>query len=230
MAIDSTQHKRPVRSYVIRSGRLTDSQRKAIDEHWHKHVFAFEGKPIDIDSLFVQKAPINLEIGFGMGASLLAMAQQQPEQNFLGIEVHKPGVGKMLHEIEANGLSNVKLICHDAKDIVEFCIAKESLDRILILFPDPWPKNRHHKRRLIQADFAELLVTKLRQGGFIHLATDWEPYAKHMMVVLQACPNLKNKNGSNEFWNNPERPPTKFEVRGKTLGNNVSDLLFVKED
>ena len=230
MTANSTQNKRPVRSYVIRSGRLTDSQRSAIDEHWHKHVITFKDKPLDIDSLFAQKAPVNLEIGFGMGASLLAMAQQQTEQNFLGVEVHKPGIGKMLREIEANGLSNLKLICQDAKDMVELGIVKESLDRILVLFPDPWPKNRHHKRRLIQPDFIELLVTKLRQGGVIHLATDWGPYAEHMMAVLHACPNLKNKNGPNGFWTKPQRPPTKFEARGKRLGNEVWDLLFVKED
>ena len=230
MAKDSTQNKRPVRSYVIRSGRLTDSQRSAIEKHWHKHVIAFKGKPIDIDSLFVQKAPVTLEIGFGMGGSLLTMAQQQPDQNFLGVEVHKPGVGKMLREIETNGLSNLKLICEDAKDIVELGIVKESLVRILILFPDPWPKKRHQKRRLIQTDFIEILVTKLRQGGVIHLATDWRPYAEHMMAVLNACPNLKNKNGYNGFWTNPQRPSTKFEARGKRLGNEVWDMLFVKED
>ncbi|MDD9890929.1 MAG: tRNA (guanosine(46)-N7)-methyltransferase TrmB [Gammaproteobacteria bacterium] len=230
MATESTQHKRPVRSYVVRSGRLTDSQRKAIDAHWDRHVIDFNNQPLDLETLFTLPAPLILEIGFGMGASLLSMAQQDPHTNFLGIEVHKPGLGKVLHEIEANDLRNLKLICHDAKDVFEHGLGASCLDRINIFFPDPWPKKRHHKRRLVQSDFVELLSSKLKTGAVLHLATDWEPYATHMLEVLEASPNLANKLGEWNYWENPERPPTKFEARGKRLGHGVWDLLFVKTD
>ncbi|NKB34617.1 MAG: tRNA (guanosine(46)-N7)-methyltransferase TrmB [Pseudomonadales bacterium] len=228
MAADNSQHKRPVRSYVIRSGRLTDSQRKALDTHWDAHVVEFKNHSLDLDKLFPQSGSISLEIGIGMGASLLAMAQQEPNTNFLGIEVHKPGIGKVLHEIESIGLNNLKLICHDAKEVIETGIANQSIDRLLILFPDPWPKKRHHKRRLVQPQFVELLASKLKQEGVLHLATDWEPYAEHMMEVLEANPSLKNEMGTGKYWEQPQRPATKFEARGKRLGHGVWDLLFTK--
>jgi tRNA (guanine-N7-)-methyltransferase len=228
LAANSSDNKRPVRSYVIRSGRLTESQRKAIESYWGDYVVEFIQQPLDLNSLFPQEAPVSLEIGFGMGSSLLTMAQQAPEKNFLGIEVHRPGIGKVLHEIEALGLKNLKLICHDAKDIIEQNILDNSLERILILFPDPWPKKRHNKRRLIQTEFVEKLSSKLQPQGVIHLATDWQPYAEHMLEVLEASASLQNHNGVGSYWQSAERPPTKFEARGKRLGHGVWDLLFRK--
>lgn len=228
MAPESSQQNRPVRSYVVRSGRLTDSQRKAIAAHWDSHVIEFNNETLDLETLFPQAAPLTVEIGFGMGGSLLSMTQQDRQTNFLGIEVHKPGLGKVLHEIEANGLHNLKLICHDAKDVFEHGLGDNSLDRINIFFPDPWPKKRHHKRRLIQPEFVSLLSSKLKSEGSLHLATDWEPYAEHMLEVLEACPSLYNKMGEGSFWGNPARPPTKFEARGRRLGHGVWDLLFAK--
>lgn len=221
--------KRPVRSYVIRSGRLTDSQRKAIENHWDDHVLEFDASPLPINQVFPDQSPLTVEIGFGMGDSLLEMARSQPEQNFLGIEVHRAGVGKLLHGIHQNELGNLKIVCHDAVEVLRHSLETESIDRILILFPDPWHKKKHHKRRLIQPDFVKLLLSKLKPDGRLHLATDWEPYAERMLEVLEAESGLKNTNGKGQFWQDPDRPPTKFEARGKRLGHGVWDLLYQKQ-
>ena len=228
LAAKTSDSKRPVRSYVIRSGRLTESQRKAIESYWDDYVIEFNNQALDLNSLFPQLAPVSLEIGFGMGSSLLTMAHQEPDKNFLGIEVHRPGIGKVLHEIESLGLKNLKLICHDATEVIEQNILDNSLERILILFPDPWPKKRHNKRRLVQTEFVEKLTSKLQPEGLLHLATDWQPYAEQMLEVLEASANLINHNGAGCYWQNPERPPTKFEARGKRLGHGVWDLLYRK--
>lgn len=228
MAAKSTQSKRHVRSYVVRSGRLTGLQRKAIERHWKSHVVDFSNQSLNLAALFSRAAPVTVEIGFGMGASLINMAQQEPLRNFLGIEVYKPGIGKVLHEIENRGINNLKIICRDAIDVFRFGLNDKSLDRILIFFPDPWHKKRHQKRRLIQTDFVEILSSKLTKDGVLHLATDWEPYAEQMKQVIEASPFFKNKIGGGCYWLNPDRPSTKFEERGKRLGHNVWDLLFVK--
>jgi len=219
---------RPIRSFVIRSGRLTDSQRKAIDAHWQDFVIDYKAERLDFDSLFARSAPLTVEIGFGMGDSLLAMAADAPEQNFLGIEVHKPGVGKLLHGINQRGLSNLRVICDDATQVIAHCLAKGSVQRFLIFFPDPWHKKRHNKRRLVQAAFVEELSELLVAGGQIHLATDWEPYAEHMLEVMEADSTLINSNGTGQFWESPNRPETKFERRGQRLGHGVWDLLYHK--
>ena len=219
---------RPIRSFVIRGGRLTDSQRKAIDAYWQEYVIEYDGQKLDLNTLFPRPAPVTIEIGFGMGDSLLEMAAATPEQNFLGIEVHKPGVGKLLHGIAERGLTNLRVICHDAKEVMTHSLDKESVQRFLIFFPDPWHKKRHNKRRLVQADFVRQLSELLVPGGRLHLATDWQPYAEHMLKVLEADPVLVNSNGAGQYWESPERPETKFERRGQRLGHGVWDLLYHK--
>jgi len=220
------ENKRPIRSYVIRSGRLTDAQRKAIESHWGKYVIEFEKQALDLASLFEKPQKLTVEIGFGMGDSLLEMAKLNPEQNFLGIEVHQPGVGKLLNGIAESGLTNIKLICHDAREILETGLPNSSIDRLLLFFPDPWHKKRHNKRRLVQPPFIKLLLTKLAPGAELHFATDWQAYAEHMMEVLYADPALENVMGGQNYWPNPDRPVTKFEKRGQRLGHGVWDLRF----
>ena len=219
---------RPIRSFVIRGGRLTDSQRKAIDAYWQQYVIEYDGQQLDLETLFPRSAPLTVEIGFGMGDSLLEMATASPDQNFLGIEVHKPGVGKLLHGIAERGLNNLRVICHDAKEVMAHSLARNSVQRFLIFFPDPWHKKRHNKRRLVQPDFVNQLTTLLVPGGKLHLATDWQPYAEHMLEVLEADPVLQNSNGKGQYWESPERPETKFERRGQRLGHGVWDLLYHK--
>ena len=226
---NSPDPQRPIRSYVIRSGRQTDAQRYALDNYWRDHVIPYKAAPLPIDEVFTSADRLVVEIGFGMGDSLLQMAQQNPQSLFVGIDVHRPGVGKLLHGIVENKLTNLKIVCHDAKEVLAHCFTAESIDRVLILFPDPWPKKRHHKRRLIQTEFVELIMTKLKPGGEIHLATDWEAYAEQMLVVMQSITGLHNAMGPNEYWSQPQRPETKFERRGKKLGHGVWDLLFSKQ-
>jgi len=215
---------------VIRGGRLTDSQRKAIDQHWHDYVIAYQPQPLPWNELFPQPAPLTVEIGFGMGDSLLEMAAAEPERNFLGIEVHKPGVGKLIHGLVEKELGNVRIMCHDAVEVAQRCFADNSVDRFLVFFPDPWHKKRHHKRRLIQPPFVKLLVQRLQADGSIHLATDWENYAEHMLEVMEAEPQLRNANGANQYWPDPARPETKFERRGQRLGHGVWDLLYERKN
>jgi len=175
-----------------------------------------------------EKAELIVEIGFGMGDSLLEMASDEPTKIFIGIEVHRPGVGKLLHNIAENELKNLWIIYQDAKEAMTNCFESNSIDKILILFPDPWPKKRHQKRRLVQPDFISLLTEKIKPGGVLHLATDWEPYAQQMLELLEQAEGLVNENGSSNYWEHPKRPTTKFEQRGKKLGHGVWDLLFKK--
>ena len=220
--------KRPIRSYVIRSGRLTTSQKKAIDEYWADGVIPYTGELLDTENIFNDNLPITLEIGFGMGTSLTKMAREDSRSNFLGIEVHKPGIGKTLHSINSFKIRNLKLICHDAIEVFHNSLADHSVDRVLIFFPDPWPKKRHHKRRLIQVEFMTLIAKKLKPNTYLHVATDWKPYAEHMMEVLESLSFFTNAIGPYQYWEQPERPETKFEKRGKSLGHGVWDLLYKK--
>ncbi len=225
----ATPHLRTVRSYVIRGGRLTPSQQNALEKLWPIYGLEISTGLIDPEQIFGRKAPLVMEIGFGMGDSLLQMAQQNPHKDFIGIEVHKPGVGRLLHEIADKGLSNLRLYCHDAKEILRDCIAEQSLDCVQIFFPDPWHKKKHNKRRLVQAPFVEALRPKLKLGGTIHMATDWVPYAEHMMEVMNAQEHFSNAAGPNEFSLGTDRPLTKFEKRGQRLGHAVNDLIFIRE-
>lgn len=224
----SSSSRRPIRSYVIRAGRQTDAQRKALDRYWSDYVIEYQARPLDLNALFAKQARLVVEIGFGMGDSLLELAKSDPRRNFLGIEVHRPGIGKLLHGIAQHKLTNLKVICHDAKEVIEQCFADETIDRLLIFFPDPWPKQRHHKRRLVQTPFIELATLKLKPGAEIHLATDWQAYAEHMMEVMEGSSVLANRLGPACYWEQAERPATKFERRGERLGHGVWDLLFVK--
>lgn len=205
---------------------MTPAQRAALDRLWPRYGLEPVGL-LDLDALFGRRVPRTLEIGFGNGASLLAMAQAQPEQDFLGIEVHRPGVGRVLQEIDAHGLTNVRVICRDAVEVLERHLPDASLDRVLVFFPDPWPKKRHHKRRLIQPAFGALIARKLRVGGHFHLATDWEDYARHMMEVLEQAPGLANTAGAGRYAARPDyRTVTRFEARGARLGHGVWDLVY----
>lgn len=222
------QDHRPIRSYVIRASRYTDAQKLAIDQHWDDYVIAYEPRLFPTEELFGNSNPLTVEIGFGMGDSLLEMAAANPQINFLGIEVHKPGVGKLLHGVVEQNLSNVKVFCHDAKEILAHCLPPASIARLLIFFPDPWHKKRHNKRRLVQTDFITQQLPLLADGGRIHLATDWEPYAEHMVEAMEAVEGIENLNGAGQFWQQPDRPETKFERRGIRLGHGVWDLLYEK--
>jgi len=220
------QH-RYIRSFVLRQGRVSDAQRRAVDELQPRFGVPFQATPLDLDRLYGRSAPKILEIGFGMGETTAAIAQAHPECDYLGIEVHTPGVGALLKRIAELGLSNVRLIQHDAVEVLQHMIAPQTLDGVHIFFPDPWPKKRHHKRRLIQAPFLALLASRMKPGATLHLATDWEDYARQMLDVLSAEPALKNT--AAEFAERPAtRPETKFESRGLRLGHKVWDLVFRK--
>lgn len=220
--------RRTVRSYVIRSGRLTGGQRRAIEQYAPRYVIEFEPGLLDMRRLFPLAQSLTVEIGFGSGESLLQMACQQPHVNFLGIDVYRPGVGRLLQGIVEHDLTNLRLICHDAVEVFSANMAEESVDRVLMLFPDPWPRKRHHKRRLVQPDFMRLVQSRLRPGGEVHLATDWPPYLEHMLEVMERIPGFSNRFGAGRCWENPERPLTRFELRGRRLGHEVRDLLYRK--
>ena len=225
----ASPHLRTIRSYVIRGGRLTPSQKNALEKFWPVYGLDISAGLIDPAQIFGREAPLVMEIGFGMGDSLLQMAQQNPHKDFIGIEVHKPGVGRLLHEIAEKGINNLRLYCHDAKEILRDCIADQSLDCVQIFFPDPWHKKKHNKRRLVQAPFVEALRAKLKLGGTIHMATDWVPYAEHMMEVMNTQTHFRNAAGPNNFSAATDRPLTKFEKRGQRLGHAVNDLVFIRE-
>ncbi len=227
MSQDTPRAHRPIRSFVLRHGRMTVAQRRAWEAGWARLGIDFSGQPLDFDALFGRPGPRVLEIGFGMGHSLAAMAAAAPDSNFLGIEVHRPGVGKLLHLVQEQGLGNVRVLCHDAVEVLRDGIAPDSLDTLQVFFPDPWHKKRHHKRRLIQPPFVELAASRLRPGGRLHLATDWEHYAEQMLEVLSACPLLENTAEAGGYAPRPaHRPLTKFEQRGERLGHGVWDLVF----
>lgn len=220
---------RPIRSYVIRAGRTTPKQARALDDFWPLYGVDLSEESINYDLMFENTHPVTLEIGFGMGVSLLEMAINMPERNFIGIEVHPPGVGALLSKIHEHGVKNLKVIHHDAVEVLKRHVKESTLDCIQIFFPDPWHKSRHHKRRLIQSDFVALLVARLKEGGRLHLATDWEHYAEQMMAVLSENSSLENVAGQGAYAvNNGLRPVTKFELRGERLGHRVFDLVFYR--
>jgi tRNA (guanine-N7-)-methyltransferase len=217
---------RTVKSFVVRAGRMTHGQREAMENLWPLYGLEVGDGLLDPVAEFGRTAPLVLEIGFGMGGSLVTMAAAEPECDFIGVEVHPPGVGNILKELHQVGLGNLRVYKADAKDVLAQCIAPHSLSRIQIYFPDPWHKKRHFKRRLIQPAFVESLLGSLEPGGLIHLATDWEPYAQQMMEVLSTTNGLENVCGGNNWALEHKRPLTKFEARGRKLGHGVWDLLF----
>jgi tRNA (guanine-N7-)-methyltransferase len=224
-----TEHEyRPIRSFVMRAGRMTVGQTRALEELWPRYGVEFTPLPLSIDAVFGRTAPRTLEIGFGNGEHLARLAAAHPERDYLGIEVHRPGVGHLLMLAAAGSLTNVRVSTHDAVEVLSEQLVPESLDEVLILFPDPWHKKRHHKRRLIQAPFLELLASRLRPGGVLRLATDWEEYAQQMLEVLSAASAwFANQSPGGDFMPRPEeRAPTRFEKRGARLGHGVWDLEF----
>jgi len=225
------QNTRTVRSFVLRTGRITEAQQRALDEDWDEFGLNLEDGAPDFDRIFGRNAPRTLEIGCGMGQATLAMAAAAPEQDFIGVEVHQAGIGALLLGIKKLSLRNLRLYRCDALDVLKQCIADNSLDRVLLFFPDPWHKKRHHKRRIVQPQLAELLRQKLNIGGVFHLASDWEPYALHMLDVMSAAPGWRNLAADGRFIPRPaERPLTKFEQRGQRLGHGIFDLKFIHTD
>ena len=222
-----TAHPRSIRSFVTRAGRITAAQQRALETLWPQYGLDYREEPLALTALFGREAPCTLEIGFGNGANLVALARAHPQRHYLGVEVHRPGVGRLLLALEQEALTNVRVVCHDAVEVLERQIAPGSLAEILVLFPDPWPKKRHHKRRLIQAPFVTLLERVLAPAGVLRLATDWQPYALEMLAVLGAAPRLRNLDPGGGFVPRPaERIPTRFEQRGTRLGHEVWDLAF----
>lgn len=228
---DAARPQRTIKSFVMRAGRMTEGQQRGLEQGWPKYGLALEDGLRDFDQVFGRQAPRTFEIGFGMGHSTLEMAAAAPEQDFIGVEVHKPGVGALLSGMQAQGLTNIRVYSCDALEVLRHCVADASLDRVLLFFPDPWHKKRHHKRRIVQPAFAELVRQKLKIGGVLHMATDWEPYAGHMLEVMQAAPGYRNLAQDGRFVPRPDdRPMTKFERRGERLGHGVWDLLFQRID
>ncbi|MFY7975643.1 MAG: tRNA (guanosine(46)-N7)-methyltransferase TrmB [Rubrivivax sp.] len=223
---------RPIRSFVIRAGRLGPGQQRALNELGPSLVLPFQTTPLDVAAAFGREAPTLLEIGFGMGDATAAVAQAMPGHNLLGVEVHEPGVGALLKLIGERGLANLRLVRHDAVEVLTQMIAPQSLAGVHIWFPDPWHKARHHKRRLIQPPFVKLLASRLAPGGYLHCATDWQHYAEQMLEVLGAEPTLANSAAAPSGLGYVERPAwrpqTRFEARGLRLGHGVWDLVFVK--
>ena len=225
------QTHRPVRSFVRREGRMTKAQLRALRELWPLYGIEKTTQPINARQLFGRKAPIIMEIGFGNGDALLELAAKTPQCDFLGVEVYRPGIGRLLIGVKQSGLTNVRVFCDDAQEVMRERVPEQSLAKLLIFFPDPWPKKRHHKRRLIQAEFARLAVERLEVGGTLHIATDWRDYAEHMLAVLDDEPALSNAVGVGHYASRPAyRPQTKFERRGAALGHQVWDLLFERTD
>ncbi|WED43426.1 tRNA (guanosine(46)-N7)-methyltransferase TrmB [Legionella cardiaca] len=220
---------RTIKSFVLRGGRVSNRQQQGL-EHWLKdYEIPLMKTGWDLEELFGRKADTIVEIGFGMGASLLVMAEQHPEINFIGIEVHRAGVGSLAADLHEKSIKNVRIVSHDAVEVFKHHFAKDSLAGVQIFFPDPWPKKRHHKRRLIQPEFVKLIVDRIKNGGFLHCATDWQDYAEHMLNVLSAESQLRNTQNEG-FSPRPEtRPLTKFEQRGNKLGHGVWDLIYRKE-
>lgn len=227
---DEEKHLRRIRSFVRREGRLTKGQERALTMLWPVMGIEYANAPLDLSSVFGREAPLVLEIGFGMGKSLVEMAAAAPEKNFLGIEVHHPGVGSCLAGAQEAGLTNLRVCCHDAVEVLLHMIPDGSIATLQLFFPDPWHKARHHKRRIVQPEFVQMLRQKLQIGGIFHMATDWENYAEHMMEVMEAAEGYCNATAPNQYAPRPDsRPLTKFEQRGQRLGHGVWDLMFRRE-
>jgi tRNA (guanine-N7-)-methyltransferase len=219
--------RRAIRSFVVRAGRMTTGQQRAWQELWPRYGIDNVAGKIDFTQEFGRAAPVSIEIGFGDGESLVTLAVAHPERNFVGLEVHRPGVGHLMLRCEAEKLSNVRAVCHDAVEILQRSVADGAVDEVLLYFPDPWPKKRHHKRRIVQPAFIELVARKLQPSGVLRMATDWQPYAEHMLAVASQCALLENASSTGDFVSRPDsRPLTRFERRGHRLGHGVWDLAF----
>ena len=219
-----------IRSFIRRQGRLTPGQEVALDQHWSQYGLEPE-LDYDFSQVFGRQAPLIVEIGFGNGDSLAKMAAANPDHDYIGIEVHKPGVGHLLILLHEQALTNVRVYCHDAIEILEQKIPDHSLAGLHLFFPDPWHKKKHHKRRIVRPSFVDLLNKKLQVDGYFHAATDWQHYAESMLEVLSASEGLKNTSLTQDYCERPDyRPLTKFEQRGLRLGHGVWDLIFSKSN
>lgn len=221
-----------IRSFVRRSGRVTLAQQRALETLWPQYGVTASKNRLNLEELFGRTAAKHLEIGFGMGDTLIDMAKTHPENDYLGIDVYRPGVGRLLLQLEAQQLTNVRVFCADAVEVLQYQLAIASLDSVYVFFPDPWPKKRHHKRRLVQAEFVKLLAQRLKSGGYLYLATDCQDYAEQMLAVLESSGDFINSVATNEFAPLAlpiERPLTKFEQRGLRLGNQVWNLLYQRQ-
>ncbi len=222
-----TKYLRKIQSFVRRSGRLSKAQSIGLNELWSSYGVDLSDKKLDFDKLFVSKNNVTLEVGFGNGNSLLEMAIEQSNQNFLGIEVYEAGVGRLINEANKNKLTNLKIIKDDAVEVLTNNILDNSISHFQLFFPDPWHKKKHHKRRIVQISFLDLLSKKLKNDGVVHIATDWENYAEHIMESLESHPHFKNCAGDHMYSLRPKnRPLTKFENRGQKLGHGVWDIIF----
>lgn len=220
---------RPIRSYVLRQGKLTSAQKKAIENYWQQYGIDFSAEKINFKSVFGRNAPVTLEIGFGDGDSLLEQACSYPDRDFIGIEVHSPGIGHLLNRIHQEDINNLRVLRHDAVEVLEKQIPEESLDCIQLFFPDPWHKRKHHKRRILQNSFIKTINKHLIIGGQFHMATDWENYAEHMLNEMECAKGFKNNAGNGNYSKNKgARQQTKFERRGLKLGHGVWDLIYIK--
>lgn len=223
--------RRPIRSFVLRAGRVTAAQERALLDLWPRYGLEFTDALIDLNAAFGRSAPRCLEIGFGTGEVIASLARSNPEIDYLGVEVHRAGVGRLLLAASRDNLSNLRIVCHDAAEVLSRGIADGSFDSILIFFPDPWHKKRHRKRRLIDASFVEMLARKLRPQGVLRLATDWQDYAQQMLEVCNACRELRSLGADGAYVPRPEfRPPTRFERRGERLGHGVWDLAYERAE
>jgi len=221
------EHKRRIRSYVLRAGRMTDGQTRAWQELFPRYGVEFTQRPLDLDAIFGRHSPRVLEIGFGSGEVIGQLAKDNPQTDYLGIEVHRPGVGRLLQYCAAENLGNLRIICHDAVEVLEHGIADAALEEILVFFPDPWHKKRHHKRRLVDPGFMALLAQRLRSGGIIRLATDWQDYALQMLASGNTCPALESLSPDGGFVEHYQgRSSTRFEQRGARLGHGIRDLAY----
>ncbi|MDN3552426.1 tRNA (guanosine(46)-N7)-methyltransferase TrmB [Halomonas almeriensis] len=230
---DAPLHRPGIKSYVLRAGRMTTAQTRGLEEVWPRLGLTLADGPLDLDAVFGRRAPRVVEVGFGMGASLIEQAEAHPETDYIGIEVHAPGVGKLLDEADKRGLTNLRVYREDALAVLEQCIPAASLTTVQLFFPDPWPKKKHHKRRIVQPAFVELVRTRLEPGGTLHMATDWEAYAEWMAEVMAEAPGYANiaEAETAPYVPRPDyRPLTKFEVRGERLGHGVWDLVHRRAD
>ena len=221
--------RRTIKSYVLRQGRLTRGQQQALDQLWPVYGIDFKPERLDLAALFHRTAAITLEVGFGNGNSLVQQAASNPQNNYLGIEVHRPGIGRLLHLAGNAGITNVRVINHDAVEVLQLQIPDQSLDCVQLFFPDPWHKKRHHKRRIVKAEFIQLIHQKLKPGGQFHLATDWQDYAEHMLAEMEQAKGFSNTSGKGNYAENTDRPLTKFEQRGQRLGHGIWDLIYRKD-
>ncbi|MCP4414895.1 MAG: tRNA (guanosine(46)-N7)-methyltransferase TrmB [Gammaproteobacteria bacterium] len=227
--LEDKQHHRKIRSFVKRAGRLTPGQQRALNELLPEFGIDLDSGLVDFNTLFTNNSDVILEIGFGMGQSLLQQARENPDHNYLGIEVHSPGVGSLLNGMKEHGLDNIRVSMNDAVEVLENNIPEQSLSCVQLFFPDPWHKKRHHKRRLVQKDFVEAILKRLKPAGVFYLATDWENYAEHMLEVISAVSGFSNLSKEGNYLPRPDtRPLTKFEQRGQRLGHGVWDLMFIR--